>query len=243
VKALVLSDIHANLVALEAVLRDAKGYEAIWNIGDTVGYGPRPRECLDLMVDHGANPVLVGNHDLACLGELDLTEFNPVAQVASRWTALQLGLEHRAYLKDLPAMTVSESFTLAHGSPRAPIWEYVTSAVIASENFLYFDTNVCLIGHTHIAMFAVMRAEQIQAEIYQFRDGTTLDLLQARYIVNPGSVGQPRDRDPRAAYAILDTDRGTITAHRVEYDVSTTQRQMALANLPDVLIARLAHGM
>jgi diadenosine tetraphosphatase ApaH/serine/threonine PP2A family protein phosphatase len=243
VKVLVLSDVHANLIALEAVLRDAKGYEAIWNIGDTVGYGPRPRECLDLMVDHGANPVLVGNHDLACLGELDLTEFNPVAQVASRWTALQLGLEHRAYLKDLPAMTASEGFTLAHGSPRAPIWEYVTSAAIASENFLYFDTNVCLIGHTHIAMFAVLRTDETQAEIYQFRDGTTLDLLQARYIVNPGSVGQPRDRDPRAAYAMLDTDRGTITAHRVEYDVATTQRQMALANLPDVLIARLAHGM
>ena len=109
--------------------------------------------------------------------------------------------------------------------------------------FLAGATNVCLIGHTHIAMFAVLRADETQAEIYQFRDGTTLDLLQARYIVNPGSVGQPRDRDPRAAYAILDTERGTITAHRVEYDVSTTQRQMALANLPDVLIARLAHGM
>jgi diadenosine tetraphosphatase ApaH/serine/threonine PP2A family protein phosphatase len=195
------------------------------------------------MVNHAANPVLVGNHDLACLGELDLTEFNPVAQVASRWTALQLGLEHRTYLKDLPAMTVSEGFTLAHGSPRAPIWEYVTSAAIATENFPHFDTDVCLIGHTHIAMFAVLRPGGVQAELYQFRDGTTLDLLQARYIVNPGSVGQPRDRDPRAAYAMLDTDRGTITAHRVEYDIAATQRQMALANLPDVLIARLAHGM
>jgi diadenosine tetraphosphatase ApaH/serine/threonine PP2A family protein phosphatase len=243
VKVLVVSDIHANLVALEAVLRDAKGYEAIWNIGDTVGYGPRPRESLDLMVDHVANPVLVGNHDLACLGELDLTEFNPVAQVASRWTALQLGLEHRTYLKELPAMTVCEGYTLAHGSPRAPIWEYVTSSAIATENFLHFDTDVCLIGHTHIAMFAVLRPGETHSEIYQFRDGTTLDLLQARYIVNPGSVGQPRDRDARAAYAILDTDRGTITAHRVEYDIPATQRQMALANLPDVLIARLAHGM
>ena len=242
-KVLLVSDIHANLVALEAVFADAKGYEAVWNIGDTVGYGPRPRECLDLMVDYAANPVLVGNHDLACLGELDLTEFNPVAQVASRWTALQLGLEHRTYLKELPAMTMASGYTLAHGSPRAPIWEYVTSAAIATENFLFFDTDVCLIGHTHIAMFAVLRPNQTQAEIYQFRDGTTLDLLQARYIVNPGSVGQPRDRDPRAAYAMLDTDRGTITAHRVEYDIPTTQRQMALANLPDVLIARLAHGM
>ena len=242
-KILVMSDVHANLVALEAVLRDAKGYEAIWNIGDTVGYGPRPRECLDLMVDNAANPVLVGNHDLACLGELDLADFNPVAQVASRWTALQLEDEHRSYLRSLPAMTISEGYTLAHGSPRAPIWEYVTDAAIATENFAHFDTGVCLIGHTHVAMFAVLRDGEARAELYRFREGTTLDLLRARYIVNPGSVGQPRDRDPRAAYAILDTDRGTITAHRVDYDIAATQRQMTLANLPEVLIARLAHGI
>lgn len=242
-KVLVISDVHANLAALEAVLKDAQGYDAIWNIGDTVGYGPRPRECIDLMVDHGANPVLVGNHDLACLGELDLTEFNTVAQIASRWTSLQLGIEHRTYLKALPATTIAEGVTLAHGSPRAPIWEYVTSAAIASENFLYFDTDVCLIGHTHIAMFAVLRDEETDSDLYQFREGATIDLVRARYIVNPGSVGQPRDRDPRAAYAILDLDRGTITAHRVDYDIATTQRQMALANLPDVLIARLSHGM
>lgn len=242
-KVLVISDVHANLVALEAVLQDAHGYDAIWNIGDTVGYGPRPRECIDRMVDYGANPVLVGNHDLACLGALDLAEFNPVAQVASRWTSLQLGIEHRAYLQALPATTTTEGITLAHGSPRAPIWEYVTSAAVASENFLFFDTDVCLIGHTHIAMFAVLRDDETDAELYQFREGATIDLVQARYIVNPGSVGQPRDRDPRAAYAVLDLDRGTITAHRVAYDIATTQRQMALANLPDVLISRLSHGM
>jgi diadenosine tetraphosphatase ApaH/serine/threonine PP2A family protein phosphatase len=242
-KVLLISDIHANLVALEAVLAACPAHDAIWNIGDTIGYGPRPRECLDLMVDLGASPVLVGNHDLACLGEVDLTEFNPVAQAATRWTALQLGMDHRAYLMDLPAMTAVSGYTLAHGSPRAPVWEYVTSAPIATENFTFFDTDACFIGHTHIAMYATLREGESAAEVFSLRSGETLDLLKARYMINPGSVGQPRDRDPRAAYAVLDTDRGTFTAHRVEYDIAKTQRQMALANLPDILITRLSLGM
>jgi diadenosine tetraphosphatase ApaH/serine/threonine PP2A family protein phosphatase len=152
-------------------------------------------------------------------------------------------MDHRAYLADLPALLTIGDFTLAHGSPRSPIWEYVTSAAIAAENFLAFDTPTCFIGHTHIAMFAIHREGSDSVEIHPFRPGETLDLSLGRYIINPGSVGQPRDRDPRAAYGILDTDSATVTAHRVEYDVATTQRQMALANLPEVLIARLAHGM
>ncbi len=242
-RVLVISDVHANQVALEAVLSAAPSFDAIWNIGDTVGYGPRPSECLDLMTDRGAAPVLVGNHDLACIGDLDLADFNPVAQIASRWTSSQLTAEHRTYLKKLPAMTTVDGYTLAHGSPRAPIWEYVTNAAIATDNFACLDSDVCVIGHTHIAMYASLRAGQATAEIHRLRDGETLDLLQARYIVNPGSVGQPRDRDPRAAYAMLDTDQGTLTAHRIEYDIRATQRQMALADLPEVLIDRLAWGM
>lgn len=240
---LLLSDIHANLVALDAVLRDCESFDAIWNLGDTIGYGPKPRECIDRMVDMFAGPVLVGNHDLACIGEVDIAEFNPVAQIASRWTSLQLGMDHRAYLGDLPAVTTANGYTLAHGSPRSPVWEYVTNAAIATENFAAFETDVCFIGHTHIAMFALLREEAGTAEIHPFRPGDTLDLLTGRLIVNPGSVGQPRDRDPRAAYAILDTDRGTVSARRAEYDIASTQRQMALANLPEVLVARLAHGM
>jgi diadenosine tetraphosphatase ApaH/serine/threonine PP2A family protein phosphatase len=242
-KVLIISDIHANLAALDAVLGDCKEYDAIWNLGDTIGYGPKPRECIDRMVDLFANPVLVGNHDLACIGEVDIAEFNPVAQVAARWTALQLGMDHRAYLRDLPAMTVAEGFTLAHGSPRSPIWEYVTSVAVATENFACFDTDVCFIGHTHIAMYAIMKEGAATAELHPLRHGETLDLLTGRFIINPGSTGQPRDRDPRAAYAVLDTSRGMLTAYRVEYDVAATQRQMALANLPDVFIGRLAHGM
>lgn len=240
---LVVSDVHANLVALEAVVADAPPFDALWNIGDTIGYGPRPRECLDFMVDHPANPALVGNHDLACIGDVDLSEFNPVAQFASRWTALQLELNHRVYLKNLPSMTETAHYTLAHGSPRASVWEYITTAAIATDNFAAFQTDVCFIGHTHIAMFATLKDGDDVAGIAPFLPGQTLDLLSSRFIVNPGSVGQPRDRDPRAAYAILDTDRGTVTAHRVEYDVAKTQRQMALANLPEMLITRLSYGM
>lgn len=242
-KILVLSDIHANLVALDAVLAECDDYDAIWNLGDTIGYGPKPRECIDRMVDLFAGPVLVGNHDLACIGEVDISEFNPVAQVASRWTSLQLGIDHRAYLSDLPAMTTTQQFTLAHGSPRSPIWEYVTSAAVATENFPAFETSVCFIGHTHIAMYAILRDGAEMAEIHPLKHEDELDLSTGRFLVNPGSVGQPRDRDPRAAFAIIDTDRGTVKAQRVEYDVASTQRQMALASLPEILIARLAHGM
>lgn len=242
-KVLLISDIHANLAALEAVLADAGEWDAVWNLGDTVGYGPKPRECLDRMVDLFANPVLVGNHDLACIGEVDVSEFNPVAQLAARWTSLQLGMDHRAYLNALPAVTISGAYTLAHGSPRSPVWEYVTTAQIAAENFEFFDTDACFIGHTHIAMYALVRDSASEVEVGPLADDQTIDLLEGRFLINPGSVGQPRDRDPRAAYAILDTDLGSLTAHRVAYDVALTQKQMAMANLPDVLIARLSHGM
>ena len=242
-KVLLISDIHANLAALEAVLADAGEWDAVWNLGDTVGYGPKPRECLDKMVDLFANPVLVGNHDLACIGEVDVSEFNPVAQLAARWTSLQLGMDHRAYLNALPAVTISGAYTLAHGSPRSPVWEYVTTPQIAAENFAFFDTDACFIGHTHIAMYALVREGSEEVEVGPLSDDQRVDLLAGRYLINPGSVGQPRDRDPRAAYAVLDTDLGSLTAHRVAYDVALTQKQMAMANLPDVLIARLAHGM
>jgi diadenosine tetraphosphatase ApaH/serine/threonine PP2A family protein phosphatase len=242
-KILLLSDIHSNFVALEAVLADCKTFDAIWNLGDTIGYGPKPRECIDRMVDLFASPVLVGNHDLACIGEVDIAEFNPVAQIASRWTALQLGMDHRAYIADLPAITVQSNFSLAHGSPRSPIWEYVTNVQIATENFGCFETPVCFIGHTHIAMYAVLNDGTETAEIHVLRPGDMLDLSKGRHLINPGSVGQPRDRDPRAAYAVLDTSEGTLTANRVEYDIAATQRQMAMANLPEVLIVRLTHGM
>jgi diadenosine tetraphosphatase ApaH/serine/threonine PP2A family protein phosphatase len=239
---LVLSDIHGNLAALQAVLAAAGSIDAIWNIGDTVGYGPHPGECIDLLVERGARPSLVGNHDLACLGSVDLAEFNPTARAAVAWTAARLAPHHLAYLTGLPSMTVADGFTLAHASPRAPVWEYVLDARVATANFAHFETAVCLIGHTHVALSATLRPGAEAAEVRRLEDGETLDLDGPRLLVNPGSVGQPRDRDPRAAFALIDTERQTLTARRVAYDIAATQRDMARAGLPTILADRLALG-
>jgi diadenosine tetraphosphatase ApaH/serine/threonine PP2A family protein phosphatase len=241
-KILVVSDIHANLAALKAVLADAPSVDRLWNLGDTVGYGPRPGECLEEIRARDASPALVGNHDLACIGAVNLAEFNPVAQAASRWTARQLTADHRAYLKDLPSATATDGVTLAHGSPRDPVWEYVTTAAVATANFACFETGLCLVGHTHQAMHAELDPGESIARVRPLTDGATVDLSAGRHLINPGSVGQPRDRDPRAAYAILDTDAATLTATRVEYDILATQRGMERAGLPEVLRARLALG-
>jgi diadenosine tetraphosphatase ApaH/serine/threonine PP2A family protein phosphatase len=241
-KILVVSDVHANQVAFEAVLAAAPAYDALWNLGDTVGYGPQPGACIDLMVEREATPSLAGNHDLAAIGRLDLGDFNPIAQTAARWTAAQLRPDQRAYLESLPSMATAAEYTLAHGSPRSPVWEYVTSDVIATACFAFFETGVCFIGHSHLALFAALDVARPLATIKALRAGETLELGSARYLVNPGSVGQPRDGDPRAAYAVLDTDRHVITAHRVAYDIRTTQRQMERVGLPDPLIRRLRLG-
>lgn len=245
-RVLVISDVHANLVALEAVLADCGAVDAVWNLGDTIGYGPRPRECLARVQAIGAQPMLVGNHDLAAIGDLDTADFNPVARLAAQWTGLQLQPEDVAFLRTLPAMTVAGGVTLAHGSPRAPVWEYLVDEATATANFAHFATDLCLVGHSHVALYAELARGQRRADLFLLAPGATLDLnlssAPARRIVNPGSVGQPRDQDPRAAYAILDTGQGTITAHRVAYDIAATQQQMADVGLPRPLVARLALG-
>lgn len=242
-KVLIVSDVHANAIALEAVLARAGVVDAVWNLGDTVGYGPEPVRSLELLVDRGADPTLAGNHDLACVGALDLAAFNPVARAAALWTARQLGPEHRAHLLSLPSTLVVADFTLTHGSPRDPVWEYVVDAAAAAASLDAVATPVCLVGHSHIALVASQTSAGNDAVLRPLRDGDTLDLSHGRYLVNPGSVGQPRDRDSRAAYALLDTAAGTLSVHRVAYDVGETQRRMAEASLPAPLIARLARGI
>jgi len=238
---LLVSDIHAILEAFEAVLAAAPRVDAIWNLGDAVGYGPRPRECIDRLIDAGANPSLVGNHDLASLGRLDLATFNPVAAKAARWTADQLDPDHRAYLAGLPPQATASGYRLAHGSPRDPIWEYVIDAATARENFRAFSEAVCFVGHSHLALYATL-GEDSALDLLPLADGQVLDLERGRWLINPGSVGQPRDRDPRAAYAVLDTDRRTLSAHRVAYDVTATRRRITDAGLPSALADRLAVG-
>lgn len=241
-RVLLVADIHANLTALDAVIADAGPVDAVWCLGDTVGYGPRPNECSDWVAANASITVL-GNHDAACLGRVDITEFNPAAQAATRWTAGNLSARTREWLASLPFQVVEGDLTLVHGSPRDPVWEYLLDAASANENFAYFDTRVCLVGHTHVpAVFARTRDGR-GAVARPARADTAFELTARRCIVNPGSVGQPRDGDPRAAYAILDTAAGSLTPRRCDYDIAETQRQMAEAELPPVLSARLAYGL
>lgn len=245
-KILLLSDIHANLSALETVLADAPGVDAVWNLGDTIGYGPRPNECLTLMRERAAQ-MIAGNHDLACLGLVDLSDFNPEARTANLWNGAQLDDERRAFLSSLPPSTgVDAQVMIAHGSPRDPIWEYLLTRSQAQENFdsPTFVTQICLIGHSHVPLFFRRGARGKIDGPFHGEDGMMLRIEpNTRYIINPGSVGQPRDQDPRAAYAIFDTDAQQVTFHRIAYDIEQTQQQMRAARLPEPLAARLQYGM
>jgi diadenosine tetraphosphatase ApaH/serine/threonine PP2A family protein phosphatase len=241
-KILIVSDIHANLVALEAVLKAAGEFDEFWNLGDTVGYGPRPAESLRRAIALNAEPMLAGNHDLASTGKLDDRDFNTIARAAARWTSSQLSPGEKLFLNELPSLVVKNGVTLAHGSPRDPIWEYLTSVGAAADVFRTIDSNVCFVGHSHIACWFQLDDDNEMPEMDLWQDQQTIDLTRGRFIINPGSVGQPRDRDPRASFGILDTDRFVFTGHRVDYDVRRTQEQMELARLPLVLIKRLASG-
>jgi diadenosine tetraphosphatase ApaH/serine/threonine PP2A family protein phosphatase len=237
-----VSDIHSNLQALETVLDALPHYDQLWCLGDTIGYGPRPNECLLHMRKH-ATYALTGNHDLACLGEVSLVDFNELARKANIWNNHQLQPDLRAYLHERPAKLVVEGeATLAHASPRDPIWEYVLDVETAYENVRHFTTPICLVGHSHVPMvFALHPEETIEFGVAQA--GQVLQLRPgSRYIVNPGSVGQPRDGDARAAYALWDTSAATIRFERLAYDIAATQRQMHTAGLPAMLAERLGYG-
>lgn len=243
-RALILSDIHANLTALEAVLEDARGdYDVAWCLGDTVGYGPWPDECVKRVQALEAVAV-IGNHDWAALGRMDVEDFNPEARRAVLWTTHHLSEESQAWLGALPSQPVEvEGYTLTHASPRDPIWEYIIYPAVAQANFEHFKTPWCLVGHTHVpAIHLLAEGEKKSAQMAP-RFGTAMSLGEgARAIINPGSVGQPRDNDRRAAYAVLDTEARTWEPRRVEYNIEQTQRGMRQAGLPERLINRLAFG-
>jgi predicted phosphodiesterase len=262
---LILSDIHANLAAFDAVLADVGHFDKIWCLGDMVGYGPQPNECIERLrefphiciagnhdwaalyklSDSDFNPdCIAGNHDWAALYKLSDSDFNPDAQWACRWTREKLLSENFEYLDNLPTTLIEEGFTLVHGSPRQPIWEYILHPSIATSNFAYFDTQVCLVGHTHTPV--IFRYEHLDSGgtclPLPLPQGHPLSLGEERMIINPGSVGQPRDGDPWASYAILDTDEATLEYHRIPYPVEITQRKMMEEGLPIRLIARLGYG-
>ena len=233
-----LSDIHANLVALEAVLVALGPVDRIWVMGDTVGYGPDPSDVLALLRERRAL-VVAGNHDLAAATGEGLDLFNPYAAAAARIHRSWLSAEERDLLASLPLTLETDGFTLCHGSLRDPIWEYVLSGGQAAATLRLAKTPHCCNGHTHVpALFRL--AEGTAAPIGPSEDAPLP--LAGRLLVNPGSVGQPRDGDPRAAYAVADTDARTLTFRRASYDVATTQQRIRSRGLPGMLADRLAVG-
>jgi predicted phosphodiesterase len=236
----VLSDIHANLTALDAVIASFGSVDAVWHLGDVVGYGPEPDGVVDRLAEIGAVGVR-GNHDAAALGGPEIDWFNPDARRAMEWTRRRIADRTRDWLSALPDRHTSGDFSLVHGSPREPIWEYIVSVPNARANLAVLTTPFGLYGHTHLPMvFAEHdgRVEQIEPG-----EGSTFGLDGRRALVNPGSVGQPRDGIPTASYLILDTDARRCTWHRAAYDIAAVQAAMTDAGLPERLVERLSHGL
>jgi len=243
VRLLVLSDVHANLEALQAVLEDAPAHDAVIYLGDLVGYGPNPNECVECVQSLPGLVALVGNHDLAALGQADLDAFNPIAQEAALWTGRTLTNRSRDFLAGLGATTWSDDYFLAHGSPREPIWEYLERDGQARTSFGLFTQPVCFVGHTHVPRI-LEEGRNGGGSVPPARAGRHVAVCgRPRLIINPGGVGQPRDGDPRAAYGLWDTDAGEFQFRRVPYRVAEAQKKILDAGLPESLAYRLAAGL
>lgn len=236
----VLSDIHANLVALEAVLGAVGTVDAVWHLGDVVGYGPDPDGVVSRLARIGAIGV-TGNHDLAALGGREIDWFNPDAKAAMEWTRGRISDSTKAWLSTLQPTHRDGDMTLVHGSPRDPIWEYITSVPVARANLTALDTTVGLHGHTHLPMAWVERDGRIDA--IAPGPGSTFQLDGRPALLNPGSVGQPRDGDPRASWLEIDTDAGLAAWRRVAYDIEAVRTAMLDAGLPGRLAERLRVGL
>jgi diadenosine tetraphosphatase ApaH/serine/threonine PP2A family protein phosphatase len=236
----VLSDIHSNLVALDAVLAVAGTVDGVWQLGDIVGYGPEPDAVVARLREIGAIGVR-GNHDAAACGGSEIDWFNPDARRAMEWTRAAIGAESVAWLQTLPDRLSVEDVDLVHGSPREPLWEYVTSVPLARANLAVLEHSIGLHGHTHVP--AAFIEDDGRIDVVQPHDGSELELRGRRALLNPGSVGQPRDGDPRAAYAILDPEAGSISWHRIPYEVGAVQAAMRAVGLPESVAARLSFGL
>jgi predicted phosphodiesterase len=243
VRVLVVADVHSNLSALESVFRDAEASEpldVVWVLGDIVGYGPKPGECISRLREY-PHTAVAGNHDRAATGQMGTQDFNPYAAAAAKWTAKTLTEEERTYLAGLPDTALDGDFTLVHGSLRDPVWEYLLSSAAADAHLARQTTRFGLIGHSHLQL-AFIEGEDGLARGSLLASGDEVALGDRRVIANPGGLGQPRDGDPRTAYALLDTGAARITFKRIEYDIARTQREMLLAGLPEYLIERLSSG-
>jgi diadenosine tetraphosphatase ApaH/serine/threonine PP2A family protein phosphatase len=238
----VISDVHANWHALEAVLEevDREEPDELWCLGDLVGYGPRPNPCC-AAVERRAAICLAGNHDLGVLGAIDLGEFAGDAAVAARWTRGVLAEGSRAFLESLDSSDTRGEVELFHASPRDPVWEYVLSAEAARVALKLTEAPLVLVGHSHVPLAIALQEDVLDGGLAP--GGTDVPLAPGRWLLNPGSVGQPRDGDPRAAWLLLDLGAGRAQHRRVEYEVGSTQDEIRERGLPDALAQRLAHGL
>jgi predicted phosphodiesterase len=238
----ICTDIHGNRQAFEAVIAaaEADGCDELWCLGDLVGYGAEPDACVALAAERCAI-CLAGNHDLAVIAKLDLDEFSRGAALAARWTQEVISDDTREFLAGLEPSGSGEGIGLFHASPRDPIWEYVLSGLTAELCFDATDFRVSLIGHSHVAL-SFHRPEGEPASGTTRREGSELDLSAGEWLVNPGSTGQPRDGDPRAAWLVLDTTAKTAVYRRAEYDIAAAQAAIRAARLPESLADRLQYG-
>ena len=241
-RTLILSDVHANLPALDAVLADAAPYDRVWCLGDIVGYGPDPNACIERIQTLPQLRCVLGNHDAAILGQIDITAFNMEARASLEWLQTMLTSENQRWLAGLDERLEFDAFTIAHGSPRDPVWEYIMDVHTARQNMAAFETKICLVGHTHIPSIFKMDGERKSSiHLYLMPPGGEFN-LDRKAIVNPGSVGQPRDHDPRASYLIYDDEEETWVYQRIAYDVESVQKRILAAGLPIRHAARLSEG-
>ncbi len=245
-RTLILSDIHSNLQAFDAVLADAEergGYDVVWFLGDLVGYGADPGPCIARLREL-PHVGIAGNHDHAVIGKLNPDLFNGAARAAALWTAQRLTNDEREYLAGLPEVRREGPFTHVHGSLRDPVMEYLISEPAALATFALLETPFCLVGHSHYPLVWVEQDGRAKGFLLDASEPLPLDRRQ-RVIVNPGSVGQPRDGDRRAAYLLYEDEgdgEGTLQHCRVEYDIATAQGRIMDAGLPESLAFRLSDG-
>lgn len=241
----ILSDIHGNLDALETVLQAAPAVDQWLCLGDTVGYGPEPNECVD-RVRALCQVTLIGNHDLAALDRLSLDWFNPHARAAAEWTQQQLSASSRTFLESLPETWIDRAgdVTFAHGSLTDPPRDYITTRSEARTNFKLLTTQALFIGHSHLSHSFTMEEGQEYCDEEVFHGRSRVEMRPKHcYIINAGSVGQPRDGDPRAAYGVFDTEARVAEVFRVRYDIDSVRRKMQNADLPALLSQRLLQGV
>ncbi len=242
-RTLIVSDIHANLPALQAVLEDAAPFDQVWCLGDIVGYGPDPNECIEAIRVLPELQCVKGNHDAAILGEIDITAFNYEARESLEWLETELLPENKDWLSELPEKITFDPFTLTHGSPRNPVWEYIMDLRTARENMSQFDTQFCLVGHTHIPCIFKMDGEKPESTHLYLVSPDESFTLDKKCIINPGSVGQPRDHNPLASYLIYDDQEELPWVYqRVAYDIEEVQMRILTAGLPQRHASRLSEG-